>query len=177
MNPNNDDNVKVNINCCYDDTNNILPFYLWWQEIQVRVLDNDHNNITVDYYASDNDYDIYIMYDTARNNNGVVFENDDDHNDVIVKHRANDSNCDVHVNNNIHIKNNDNNNITYNNNNDIPTDFYEFDTDCDYYNDHNNRIKTILKVREQMQQMDTKYELENTLASQSWNGSKQGMYH
>ena len=30
MNPNNDDNVKVDANRYYDDTNNILPFYLLW---------------------------------------------------------------------------------------------------------------------------------------------------
>ena len=97
MNPNNDDNVKVNVNCCYDDMNDILSFYLWWQQVKVRVLDDDHNDITVDHYACDNDYDIHVIHDTARNNNGLVFtDDDDDHNDVIVKHHANDSDCDVH---------------------------------------------------------------------------------
>ena len=36
MNPNNDDNMKVNANCHYDDTKNILSFYLPWKQVQVR---------------------------------------------------------------------------------------------------------------------------------------------
>ena len=50
MNPNNDDNVNINANCYYNDTNNILSFYLLWEQVQVRVLDDDHNNNHVDCY-------------------------------------------------------------------------------------------------------------------------------
>ena len=38
MNHNNDDNVKVDVNCYYDDTHNILSFYLPWKQVQVRAL-------------------------------------------------------------------------------------------------------------------------------------------
>ena len=67
MNPNNDDNAKVNANCCYDDTNNslykynddcgnnnILSFYFWWKQVQVRVLDDDHNDVTIDHASTYN---------------------------------------------------------------------------------------------------------------------------
>jgi len=149
---------EVNANCYYDDTNNILSFYLWWQQVQIRVLDDDHNVVIIDHHVNDNDYDLHVIHDIVRNNNDFVFTDDDDYNDVIVNHRASDSDCDVHVNNNTHIKNNNNviydnnNNLTYNNpfvystsmdNNDVPTDIYEFDTDCDCYNDHNNSINII----------------------------------
>ena len=53
----------------YDDTNNtpskytydcgnnnILSFYLLWKQVQVRVLDDDHNDVIVDHHASDNDH-------------------------------------------------------------------------------------------------------------------------
>ena len=94
MNPNNDDTVKVNTNCCYDDTNNILSFYLWWQQVQVRVLDDDHNDIIVDHDACDNDYDIHVIHDTDRNNNGLVFTDD---NDVIVDRYAIDNDHDLYA--------------------------------------------------------------------------------
>ena len=89
-----------------------------WKQVQVRVLDNDHSNVIVDYYACDDDYDIHAIHDTAHNNNDLVFSDDDDHNNVIVNHHASDSDHDIHVNNNTHIKNNDDviyDNITYNN--------------------------------------------------------------
>ena len=108
MDPNNDDNVKVDGNCYYDDTNNILSFYLLCKQIQVRVLDDAHNDILVDHYAYGNDYDIHVTHYTAHNNKDLVFMDDDDQNDVIVNHHASDSNHDVHINNNTHIKNNDN---------------------------------------------------------------------
>ena len=97
MNPNNDNNVKANANCYYDDTNTLLPFCLLWKQVQVRVLDDDHINVIVDHYACDNDYDIHVNHDTARNNNDLVSMDDDDHSDVIVNHHAGDSDCDIHV--------------------------------------------------------------------------------
>ena len=107
MHPNNDDNVKVNANCYYNDTNTLLSSYLLWKQVQVRVLDDHHNDILVDHYSYDNDYDIHVIHDTARNNNDLEFMDDDQyHNDVIVNHHANDSDRDVRVNNNTHIKNN-----------------------------------------------------------------------
>ena len=146
MNPNNNDNAMINANCYYDDTNNTLSFYLLWQHVQVRALNDDHNDVIVDHHTSDDDYGIHVIHDTARNNNDFVFTDDDDHNNVLVNNHASDSDHDIHVNNNIHIKNNDDvidDNITYNNsfksstcidNNDVG------DTDCDCYNDHNYHI-------------------------------------
>ena len=122
------------------------------KKIQVRVSDDDHSDVIVNHHACDNDYDIYVIHNSVRDDHDLVFKDDDDHNDAIIDHHASDSNYDIHVNNNTHIKNNDdgiydNNNITYNNpfkysiridNNDVPTDIYGFDTDYDCYNDHNN---------------------------------------
>ena len=64
MNPNNDDNTKVGDNYYFDDThnspskytddcgnNNIFSFYLWWKQVQVRVFNDDHNDVIV-YHAS-----------------------------------------------------------------------------------------------------------------------------
>ena len=117
-----DVNVKIHVNCCYDDTYNILSFYLWWQQVQVRVLDDDHNNVIIDHHANDNDYDLHVandkdydphvIHDTVRNNNDLVFIDDDDYNDIIGNYRASDSDCDVHINTNTHLKNN-NDNVIY----------------------------------------------------------------
>ena len=86
-----------------------LSILCLWQQVQVRVLDDDHNDIIVGHYVCDNDYDIHvihIIHDTARNNNDLVFADDDDHKDVIVDHHASDSDHDIHANNNTHTKNN-----------------------------------------------------------------------
>ena len=115
MNPNNDNNMKVNTNCHYDDTNNILSFYLPWKQVQIRVLNDDHNDIFVDHYACDNDYDIHVIHDAPRNNNDLIFTDDGDHDNDIVNRHASDGDHDIYVNNNIHIKNNDD--IIYDNNN------------------------------------------------------------
>ena len=84
MNPNNDDNVKANVQCRYDDTNNILSFYLLWQQVQVRALDYDNNDVIVDCYAIDNDHDLYAIHDIVRNyrlqQQVQVRPLDDDHN-------------------------------------------------------------------------------------------------
>ena len=54
MNPNNDNNVNVNFNCYYDYTNNILSFYVLWQQVQVIVLDDDHNDVNDNNLTYDN---------------------------------------------------------------------------------------------------------------------------
>ena len=115
MNPNNDDNVKVNVNCCYNDTNNILSFYLWLQQVQVRSLDDDHDSYGLDH-------------NTIRcGNNNVHIKNDDD-----VMYDNNDITYNNKFEYSISIGNND-----------VLTDFYEADTVCDGYNDHNNNINII----------------------------------
>ena len=101
MNPNNDDNVKVDANCyddnvkvdanCYyDDTNknpskyyddcgnnNILSFYLWWKQVQVRVSDDECSDVIVDHHACDNDYNIHVVHDTVRDNFDLVYKDND----------------------------------------------------------------------------------------------------
>ena len=67
MSPNNDDDVNVNANCYYDATNNILSFYLLWQQVQVRVLDNDYNDINDNNLTYNNPFE----YDTHEDNNDV----------------------------------------------------------------------------------------------------------
>ena len=78
INPNNDDNVKVNVNCCYDDTNNILSFYLWWQQVQVRSLDDDHDSYDLDHKTIDHNTIRYGNNNThIKNNDDVMYDNND----------------------------------------------------------------------------------------------------
>ena len=57
-----------------------------WKQVQVRVLDDDHNNVIVDHgasyndynfivvHASNNDHDIHAMHDIIRNNHDLVYK-------------------------------------------------------------------------------------------------------
>ena len=88
MNPNNDDNVDVNANCYYDDTNNIMSFYLLWEQVQVRILDDDHSDVTDKNVTYNNSFDPFVPSDPFEYNTSI------DKNDVPTDICELDTTCD-----------------------------------------------------------------------------------
>ena len=72
-----------------------------WQHVQARVLDDDLSDVIVNYHASDDSYDIHVIYDIVCNyllwkqvQNRVL---EDDHSNAVLDHYACDNDYDIHV--------------------------------------------------------------------------------
>ena len=99
-----DYDANVDANCYHDDmnngpsehtydcgNNNILFFYLLWKQVQLWVLDDNHNDVIIDHHASDNDHDIHVIHDTLRNNHNLVYKDNKCNN---INPNNYDTNCD-----------------------------------------------------------------------------------